>query len=65
MVPLPDMTTRRTPGLALWTAAMVPGMSCAMGERSNAARFYEAVTAYQEHPRAWDAQEALKRLKGG
>jgi tetratricopeptide (TPR) repeat protein len=34
----------------------------AMGDLSNAAKFYNAVTAYEEHPRYWDAKEALKRL---
>jgi tetratricopeptide (TPR) repeat protein len=34
----------------------------AMGDLANAAKFYNAVTAYEEHPRYWDAKEALKRL---
>jgi hypothetical protein len=34
----------------------------AMGDPTNAAKFYNAVTAYEEHPRYWDAKEALKRL---
>ena len=34
----------------------------AMGDPGNAAKFYTAVTAYEEHPRHWDAKEALKRL---
>jgi tetratricopeptide (TPR) repeat protein len=36
----------------------------AMGDPTNAIKFYDAVTAYEEHPRYWDAKEALKRLKG-
>lgn len=36
----------------------------AQGDAGNAARFYEAVTAYESHPRYWDAKEALTRLKG-
>jgi tetratricopeptide (TPR) repeat protein len=36
----------------------------AMGDQKNAIRFYEAVTAYEEHPRYWDAKEAVKRLRG-
>lgn len=34
----------------------------ALGDPANAAKFYNAVTAYEEHPRYWDAKEALKRL---
>jgi tetratricopeptide (TPR) repeat protein len=34
----------------------------AMGDVTNAARFYNAVTTYEEHPRFWDAKEALRRL---
>jgi tetratricopeptide (TPR) repeat protein len=34
----------------------------AQGDVTNAGRFYNAVTAYEEHPRYWDAKEALKRL---
>ena len=34
----------------------------AMGDVANAAKFYNAVTAYEEHPRFWDAKEALRRL---
>ena len=30
----------------------------------NALRMYEAVTAYAQHPRYWDATEAVRRLKG-
>jgi tetratricopeptide (TPR) repeat protein len=36
----------------------------AMGDTKNAARFFEAVTAYEEHPLYWDAKEAVKRVKG-
>lgn len=34
----------------------------AQGDKVNAKRFYEAVTAYEAHPRYWDAKEALGRL---
>lgn len=34
----------------------------AMGDTKNAVRFYKAVTAYEAHPRYWDAMEALRRL---
>ena len=34
----------------------------AQNDLPNAAKFYNAVTAYEEHPRYWDAKEALKRL---
>ena len=34
----------------------------AQNDLANAAKFYNAVTAYEEHPRYWDAKEALKRL---
>lgn len=37
----------------------------AMGDQVNAAKFYNAVTAYEEHPRYWDAKEALQRLGKG
>ncbi|HEY1189496.1 MAG TPA: tetratricopeptide repeat protein [Gemmata sp.] len=36
----------------------------AMGDPANAAKFYNAVTAFEEHPKYWDAKDALKRLKG-
>lgn len=36
----------------------------AQNDNGNAARFYEAVTAYESHPRFWDAKEALKRVRG-
>jgi tetratricopeptide (TPR) repeat protein len=34
----------------------------AQNDTPNAIRFYEAVTAYEAHPRFWDAKEALRRL---
>ena len=34
----------------------------AQNDTVNAIRFYEAVTAYEAHPRFWDAKEALRRL---
>lgn len=34
----------------------------AQNDSTNAARFYTAVTAYEEHPRYWEAKDALKRL---
>lgn len=37
----------------------------AMGDVPNAVKFYTAVTAYEEHPRYWDAKEALRRLGKG
>ncbi len=37
----------------------------AMNDLSNAIKFYTAVTAYEEHPRFWDAKDALKRLGKG
>ncbi|HJZ55381.1 MAG TPA: hypothetical protein VKE74_10505, partial [Gemmataceae bacterium] len=37
----------------------------AQKDSGNAIRFYEAVTAYESHPKYWDAKEALKRLRGG
>ena len=37
----------------------------AQDDRPNAIRFYEAVTAYEAHPRYWDAKEALRRLGKG
>ncbi|MDB5312238.1 MAG: Tetratricopeptide repeat protein, partial [Gemmataceae bacterium] len=37
----------------------------AQGDRANAIRFYEAVTAYEAHPRYWDAKEALRLLGKG
>ncbi len=37
----------------------------AMGDAPNAVKFFTAVTAYEEHPRYWDAKEALKRFGKG
>jgi len=34
----------------------------AQNDAPNAIRFYEAVTAYEAHPRFWDAKEALRRF---
>ena len=34
----------------------------AQNDTANAIRFYEAVTAYEAHPRFWDSKEALRRL---
>jgi tetratricopeptide (TPR) repeat protein len=34
----------------------------AQGDLKNAIKFYSTVTAYEEHPRYWDAKEALRRL---
>ncbi|QEL18120.1 tetratricopeptide repeat protein [Limnoglobus roseus] len=34
-----------------------------MNETRNAIKFYEAVTAYEEHPKYWDAKQAMDRLK--
>ena len=36
----------------------------AQNDVKNAIRFYDAVTAYDSHPKYWEASEALKRLKG-
>lgn len=36
----------------------------ALGDTANAIKFYDAVTAYDQHPRYWDAKEAVRRLKG-
>ncbi len=35
-----------------------------MNQTRNAIKFYEAVTAYEEHPKYWDAKQAVERLKG-
>jgi tetratricopeptide (TPR) repeat protein len=35
----------------------------ANGDVPNAIRSFEAVTAYQNHPKYWDASEAVRRLK--
>jgi len=37
----------------------------AQNDAPNAAKFFEAVTAYEAHPRFWDAKEALRRLGKG
>jgi predicted Zn-dependent protease len=36
----------------------------AQNDIKNAMRFYDTVTAYENHPKYWDAQEAIRRLKG-
>lgn len=35
-----------------------------MEQPQSAIKFYEQVTAYDQHPRYWDAREAINRLKG-
>lgn len=35
----------------------------ASGQIRNALKFYEAVTAYEQHPKYWDAKESIERLK--
>lgn len=35
----------------------------AMNDAKNAIRFYDSVTAYEGHPKYWEAQEAVNRLK--
>jgi tetratricopeptide (TPR) repeat protein len=37
----------------------------AAGNAAAAIKCYEAVTGYKDHPRYWDANEAVRRLKGG
>lgn len=37
----------------------------ALGDPAGAAKFYNAVTAFEEHPRYWEAKDALKRLGKG
>lgn len=37
----------------------------AAGNATAALKCFEAVTGYKEHPRYWDANEAVRRLKGG
>jgi tetratricopeptide (TPR) repeat protein len=34
----------------------------AAGDHPRAIKFYEAVTAYEQHPKYWDAKEAISRL---
>jgi len=34
------------------------------GDTNKAISFYEQVTAYEQHPKYWDATEAIRRLKG-
>lgn len=36
----------------------------ALNQPANAIRFYEAVTGYDQHPKYWEAREAVERLKG-
>ena len=36
----------------------------AQNDVKNAIRFYDAVTAYDSHPKYWEASEAVRRLKG-
>jgi tetratricopeptide (TPR) repeat protein len=36
----------------------------AKNDVKNALKFYDAVTAYESHPKYWDATEAVRRLKG-
>lgn len=36
----------------------------ASNDVKNAIRFYDAVTAYEQHPKYWEATEAVRRLKG-
>ncbi|VTR93169.1 peptidase m48 ste24p : : TPR_1: TPR_1 [Gemmata massiliana] len=37
----------------------------AMNDPANAIKYYNAVTVYEEHPKYWDAKEALRRLGKG
>jgi tetratricopeptide (TPR) repeat protein len=37
----------------------------ALGDAAKACRFYEQVTGYTEHPKYYDAQEAMSRLRQG
>lgn len=37
----------------------------AQNDPANAARYYNAVTVYEEHPKYWEAKDALKRLGKG
>jgi tetratricopeptide (TPR) repeat protein len=34
------------------------------GDRANAIKYYNQVTAYEQHPLRWDAEAAVRRLKG-
>jgi hypothetical protein len=34
-----------------------------LGDRARAVKFYKQVTAYDAHPRAYDARDALQRLE--
>ena len=36
----------------------------AVGDKANAIKHYQMVLAYEGHPRYWDAQQAVRRLKG-
>jgi hypothetical protein len=35
----------------------------ASGDKANACKFYNAVTAYEQHPRFWEAKDAMNRLE--
>jgi tetratricopeptide (TPR) repeat protein len=37
----------------------------AVGDKANAIRHYNMVTAYEGHPLSWDSQQAIRRLKEG
>jgi TolA-binding protein len=37
----------------------------ALGDLKKAFKFYEQVTGYTEHPKYYDAQEAMSRLRQG
>jgi tetratricopeptide (TPR) repeat protein len=37
----------------------------AVGDKVNAIRHYNMVTAYEGHPLSWDSQQAIRRLKEG
>ena len=36
----------------------------AVGDKANAIKNYNQVTAYENHPLHWDAMQAVRRLKG-
>jgi tetratricopeptide (TPR) repeat protein len=36
----------------------------ATGDRANAIKYYNQVTAYEQHPLRWEAEAAVRRLKG-